>query len=226
MDTKIVKLAMDTMWCDIKHSFRGYKAVLLVSLFAFTMIPPGSTTFMLAYVVELAMMSLLPECGRIYFILPMSAADRKRMLVYRQIFIEFIFLVLILASACIRSLIYYGQIGFLACVVSNVMTMGLMLFETGSACSFCGWYKKASLREKGFGILFGILLWVAFCTAAMLAEYDNVITIASWIAFLSCAGLIILKLYYMVHATFEEYKVTGNVYANVRAKRDMADERF
>ena len=47
-----------------------------------------------------------------------------------------------------------------------------MLFEAGSAVFFCGWCKKASIQQKGFGIFFSILAWVIFFTAIALSDNE------------------------------------------------------
>lgn len=227
MYKKIFKLALGTLWCDIKHSFRGYGAILMLVVLAFMLIPPDNTSaLMVAYVVEQALMRFLPACDRIYFIMPMSPEDRKRLLIYRQICTELLFILLIFVGAGIRLLIYAGSFPFSMCVVSNVMTVSLMLLETGSAFYFCGMYKEASIKEKGFGMLFGIILWVAFFTAIIMAADGELLLPAAWLTFSGCLGLFLVKLYFMAHASFEEYRAVNYNDTGIRMKRDLADERF
>ena len=105
-----------------------------------------------------------------------------------------------------------------------------MLFETCSAVCFCGWYKDISMREKGFGIFFSIIAWVAFLTAIMLSGETK---INYMIMLIMCFGGILVqmlvKVYYMIHSTFDEYRIV-NAYEGMggvsRKKNNASDEAF
>ena len=106
-----------------------------------------------------------------------------------------------------------------------------MLFEVGSAVFFCGWCKKASMQEKGFGIFFSILAWVMFFTAIALSD-NEVKGHEALMLGLGAAGFLVqafVKMYYMVHASFDEYKfvdVTTGLDGKRNRKTNMADDVF
>lgn len=232
MDKKILKLAINTLWCDIKHSCKGYRAFLMLLLVAFSiMAPDGTLVLCLAWLIEMAMMMLMPTCERILFIMPIGAAERKRLMIYRQFAMEAVFVVLILALGLLRVLIFGNEYLLAKCVINNAFTVALMLFEAGSAVFFCGWYKKASIQEKGFGIFFSILAWVTFFTAIALSD-NEVKGHEALMLGLGAAGFLVqafVKMYYMVHASFDEYKfvdVTAGLNGKRNRKTNMADDVF
>lgn len=231
MDKKILKLAINTLWCDIKHSCKGYRAFLMLLLVAFSiMAPDGTLVLCLAWLIEMAMMMLLPTCERILFIMPISAAERKRLMIYRQFAMEAVFVMLILAFGLLRALIFGNEYPLAKCVINNAFTVALMLFEVGSAVFFCGWYKKASIQEKGFGIFFDILAWVVFFTAIALSD-NEVEGHETLMLGLGAAGFLVqafVKMYYMVHASFDEYKFVdvAGLKGTKNKKTNVADDVF
>ncbi len=231
MKKEIFKLGINTLWCDIRHSCRGLRGILMLWLVAGSIMEPdGTLVLCLAWLIEMAMMLLFPTCERILFIMPISAVERKRLMIYRQFAMEAVFIVLILISGLLRVLIFGKEYTFAKCVINNAFTVGLMLFEVGSAVFFCGWYKKASIREKGFGIFFSILAWVIFFTAIALS--DNAVEgYEALMLGLGAAGFLVqafVKLYYMVHASFDEYKFVdvAGLKGTRNKKTNMADEMF
>ena len=232
MKKEIFKLAINTLWCDIKHSCKGYRAFLMLLLVAFSiMAPDGTLVLCLAWLIEMAMMMLLPTCERILFIMPISAAERKRLMIYRQFAMEAVFIVLILTFGLLRALIFGKEYPLAKCVINNAFTVALMLFEVGSAVFFCGWYKKASIQEKGFGIFFSILAWVVFFTAIALSD-NEVEGHEALMLGLGAAGFLVqafVKMYYMVHASFDEYKfvdVTAGLNGTKNKKTNVTDDVF
>lgn len=231
MKKEIFKLAINTLWCDIRHSCRGVRGILMLCLVAGSiMAPDGTLVLCLAWPIEMAMMMLLPTCGRILFIMPVSAAERKRLMIYRQFAMEAVFIVLILSFGLLRALIFRNEYPFAKCVINNVFTIALMLFEAGSAVFFCGWCKKASIQEKGFGIFFSILAWVIFFTAIALSD-NEVEGHEALMLGLGVAGFLVqafVKMYYMVHAFFAEYKFVdvAGLNGTKNKKTNMADEMF
>lgn len=232
MKKEIFKLAINTLWCDIKHSCKGYRAILMLVLLAVSiMAPDGTLVLCLAWLVEMAMMMLMPTCERILFIMPISAAERKRLMIYRQFAMEAVFIVLILVFGLLRVLIFGNEYLFAKCVINNAFTVALMLFEAGSAVFFCGWYKKVSIQEKGFGIFFSILAWVMFFTAIALSD-NEVKGHEALMLGLGVVGFLVqafVKMYYMVHASFDEYKfvdVTAGLDGKRNRKTNMADDVF
>lgn len=232
MKKEIFKLAINTLWCDIKHSCKGYRAILMLVLLAVSiMAPDGTLVLCLAWLVEMAMMLLLPTCERILFIMPISAAERKRLMIYRHFAMEAVFIVLILTFGLLRVLIFGNEYPFAKCVINNALTVALMLFEAGSAVFFCGWYKKVSIQEKGFGIFFSILAWVTFFTAIALSD-NEVEWHEALMLGLGVAGFLVqafVKMYYMVHASFDEYKfvdATAGLDGKRNRKTNMADDVF
>lgn len=231
MDKKILKLAINTLWCDIKHSCKGYRTFLMLLLVAFSiMAPDGTLVLCLAWLIEMAMMLLLPTCERILFIMPIGATERKRLMIYRQFAMEAVFVMLILAFGLLRVLIFGKEYPLAKCVINNAFTVALMLFEVGSAVFFCGWYKKASIQEKGFGIFFGILAWVVFFTAIALSD-NEVEGHETLMLGLGAAGFLVqafVKMYYMVHASFDEYKFVdvAGLNGTKNKKTNVADDVF
>ena len=232
MNERMLKLAMNTLWCDIKHSFRGYNAFLILLIISVSLLElDGTTVLCFAFFIEMAMMKLMPSCERILFIMPISAKDRKRLMVYRQAAMEMIFVILILCAAWVRFLIYGQRYALAKGIINNVFAIALAFFEMGSAVYFCEWYRKVSTREKGFGIFFSILAWVAFFTATMLSA-ENVKGNELLMLILGFGGILVqalVKMYYMICSSFEEYKLVDvNEGLNGRKNKKMnaADERF
>lgn len=231
MNKKILKLTGKTLWCDIKHGFRGYNMILALVLLGLSFAPPEGSTFLcLAYFIELAVMRFMSSCDRITFVMPLSAADRKRYMIYRQFAMEVVFVLLIFGTAGLRYVIFGYEYSIARCVVNNLFVIAVMLFETCSAIYFCGWYKDISMREKGFGIFFSILAWVAFLTALMLSGETKInYSVMLIVCFGGILVQMLVKVYYMVHSTFDEYRIV-NAYEGMggvsRKKNNAADEAF
>lgn len=232
MNRKMFRLAMNTLWCDIKHSFRGYNLILVVLLFAVSVVPiKDYIVLCFASLIQVAIMKVLPSCERILFIMPLDAVDRKKFMIYRQFTMEAVFVLLILGTALIKMLTFGQGYSYAKCVVNNPFVVAVMMFEMTGAIYFCGWYKDVSTNEKGFGIFFSILAWVAFATAFMFST-DEEFGKNALMLILGCVGVsgqALVKLYYMAHSTFEEYKLV-NVNQGLSGenwkKTNAADEVF
>lgn len=232
MNKKMFKLAVNTLWCDIKHSFRGYNLILLLLLFAISIVPINdSIVLCFASLIQVAIMKVMPSCERILFIMPLDAGDRKKFMIYRQFTMEAVFVLLILVTSWIKMLTFGQGCSFAKCVVNNPFVVAVMMFETTGSIYFCGWYKDVSKNEKGFGIFFSILAWVAFATAFMFST-DEEFGRNALMLILGCVGVSVqalVKLYYMVHSAFEEYKlvdVNQGLNGGNRKKTNAADEVF
>ncbi len=235
MDGRILKLAMNVLWCDIKHCFKGYRIFVMLVIAVFALLPPDDNMFgfYFAWVIEMALMRLIPSCDRIFFVMPIGAADRKKLMMYRQFVGEMIFVVLLFAAAGVKYLFYGDAYQPQMYIANSVILIALMFFEMGSAYYFCGWYDAASMREKGFGVFFSVLAWISFIIALCMLAYDkgrncNVVAVMLF----GFGGILVqalVKLYYMRHSDFEEYKIVNvneGLNGTSKNKTNAADERF
>ena len=233
MNNGMFKLALDTAWCDIKHCFTGYRIILMLVIAACAIVPPDNTTVLcFAWVIEMMVIKMMPCCDRMLFIMPTDERERKRFMVYRQLIMEGIFVALIFLLCFMRYVIYGYKGAVQAYFVNNLFAVALMLFEMGSAVYFCGWYKNATMNEKGFGIFFGIIAWIMFFTGICMSAYEAGSVFCNVATGLGIGGVIVqglVKLYYMVRSEFDEYKyvnVGQGLYGEQRKKSNAADERF
>lgn len=222
------QLALKSQWCDFKHILKSWKVVGVIIFIVFMFTPefsPGMRTnyLCLAWLFEFTICGFLPGYEKIYHVLPMSPADRKELLVYRQFILE-----AVLMLACILAIIICSVIS--GSIIANpvyITGFVLMMFESFSAIAFCGFYKEAKVNEKGFGIFFSILIWVAYITGLFLGA-DNKHQMSSiLLVLISCFLQFIVKLYYMIHAHFEEYHHVDFFEGNAsQKKKAMSEEIF
>ena len=233
MDVGMLNFVMKILWCDVKHSFRGYSLFFMLVAMVMAALPPDNTNVLcFSWFIVIAMNKFMPTCDRILFILPIDAEDRKKFMIYRQIVVEIFSVILLFGIALAKYMVYGNTYRIQSCLINNVMMIALMFFEMGSTVCFCEWYKEASTKEKGFGIFFAIIAWVAFATAIIMSAIDTENRIYNIALLLGVGGVAVqalVKLYYMVHAEFTEYKIV-NVNDSINGasgkKTNMADERF
>ena len=235
MNNRMLKLAFNTAWCDIKHCFTGYRIILMLVIAACAAVPTDNTTvFCFAWVIEMMVIKIMPCCERMLFIMPMDERERKRFMVYRQLIMEGVLAALIFLLGIMRYVIYGYKGAVQAYFINNLFVVALMLFEMGSAVYFCGWYKNVTVNEKGFGIFFSIIAWISLFTGTVISmsAYEAGSTFCNVATGLGIGGVIVqglVKLYYMVHSKFDEYKYVNigqGLYGGQRKKSNAADERF
>lgn len=222
------QLALKSQWCDFKHILKSWKVTGVILFIVIMFVPMFSPAFetnylYIAWLFELTICGFLPGYEKIYHVLPMSPADRKELLVYRQFILEAVLVVVCILAITICSVIS-GEI-----IVNPVYITGLILmtFESFSAIAFCSFYKEAKLNEKGFGIFFSILIWVAYITGIFLGADNNQRMPAVLLVLIACFLQFIVKLYYMIHAHFEEYHHVDFFEGNARQKKKaMSEEIF
>ncbi len=220
------QLALKSQWCDFKHILKSWKVVGVILFIVIMFIPVFSpaleTNYLyLAWLFEFTICGFLPGYEKIYHVLPMSSADRKELLVYRQFILEAV-LVLVCILAIIICSAIYGEIIVNPIYITSLV---LMMYESFSAIAFCGFYKEAKLNEKGFGIFFSILIWVAYISGIFLGAGYNMSGVI--LVMIACFLQFIVKLYYMIHAHFEEYHQVDFFEGNVNQKKKaMSEEIF
>lgn len=218
------QLALKSLWCDFKHILKSWKAAGVIIFIAFMLSPRLSPDNYLyfAWLFEYSIIGFLPGDEKIYHVLPMSPADRKKLLVYRQFILEAVLVLLCILAIIICSAIY-GEI-----TAKPVFAAGLVLLmhESFSAIAFCGFYKEAKLNEKGFGIFFSILIWTAYITGCFLGAYGNNRMAGIPLVPIACFLEFIVKLYYMLHARFEEYRRVDFLEGNASQKKKAVSEEI
>lgn len=206
------RLALRSLWCDLKHSLKGIEVIGLAAFALALFLPLKTDWFMFLWLFEVAVRRFMPICEKIYFALPLSEGDRARLLRYRTEIIEAALFLMAGATMLIRYLIY-GQIN-----AEQLYPIGMMLFmmECFWAAYFCGYFPEASMAAKAWSVTLGVVAGAA-CAIVVVAYANSepkpfgagclfiIVTVCFAVIFL-------IKLYFMTHAHYEEYRLTGLMY--------------
>lgn len=220
----IIRLALKSLWCDIKHSCKGIEIVgLIASILYFLVVLSGtvSNVFLFVWAIELGMRRLVPICEKAYFVLPLSKEDRARLMRWRAGIAELGMLLLFGIFLLAYQLIFSRSCGAIQVWQGETMLVPLMMLVTFSACFFCGYYPEADIKEKAVGVLLGILCWAAFVVGVLLADSgENYYFASILLCILSLIGISSIKLYFMLHAHYEEYRYVNLMYEDNRKEKE------
>lgn len=219
----IFRLALRSLWCDIKHSCRGIEVVGLfayVCSFLGALFGSPSSIFLELWGVELGIRRLMPVCEKAYFVLPVSGKDRARLMRCRTELVELGLLLLWGIFVLVYQLFFRKSFGSMTVWRFEAILLPLMLLETFFAVYFCSYYPEAGLTEKAVSVFLGILGWLTFVVGIFLGDTESCCMVSIFLCVFSLIDVFSLKLYFMLHAHYEEYRYVNLMYENSRKEKE------
>ena len=148
------RLAGKTLKSDFMRKVKSWEICFLIIVVLSTIVyaheEDVSSLFGFSYLYIFSMKSFLPSCNRMYHVIPTTASDRKKMMIYRSLIVELVVLGYGIVSSGVISIISGFNVGVKA---FSFVAFFMALYIILATIQFAGYTKEKSTREIGFAVL-------------------------------------------------------------------------
>ena len=206
-------LALRSIKCDFISTFKSWYVIIFLYIMAIALIPTdgeedkGFLIFCLLYLLELYLSNFMPQCKRIYYILPFTTQDRIAIMKWRVHIVEAAMVLYTALGFTIQRLVYSSSDSLLQFCVSAFLLLG---YEALAAMQYAGYRKEKKMVQSALGLIVG---GAAFIVSIIVFVFE--LRGIPWMV-ISVVVMIGVRWYFSTKADFTEYQYVTVIQLSAR----------